>query len=352
MSKERHVGLVVQFSAPGKVELVEEDIGVPNAGQVLVRTLYSGISTGTELTAYRGTNPYLARHWDGDRRLFTDNGATFGYPVVGWGYQEVGRVVRVGAGVTGPRPGDLVWGIWGHRSEAMVDAERLEGHVLPEHVDPLTGVFARLGAIAFNAVLDAGPLLGSTVVVFGQGVLGLLTTRLAVLAGATVIAVEPVAQRRDLARRTGAKHVLDPAAGDTAGHVHQLTGGCGADVCVEISGSYAALHEAIRASGQGGRVVASGFYQGPAAQLRLGEEFHHNRVQLVASQISGVGSALAARWHAERLQRSFMSLVVEGRVDPLGLVTHVFEAGEVAKIFQLLDERPHEALQAVLEFRP
>jgi 2-desacetyl-2-hydroxyethyl bacteriochlorophyllide A dehydrogenase len=346
------VGLVVQFTAPHKVDLVEEDIGEPGAGQVLVRTRYSGISTGTELTAYRGTNPYLTRNWDSDRRLFTDDGATFDYPLRGWGYQEVGHVVRAGAGVTGLRPGDLVWGVWGHRSEAVVDASRLEGHVLPEHVDPLAGVFARLGAIAFNAVLDAGPLLGSHVVVFGQGVLGLLTTRLAVLAGATVIAVETLAQRRDLASRTGAVHVLDPAAGAVAEQVNQLTGGRGADVCVEISGSYAALHEAIRASGQGGRVIASGFYQGPAAQLRLGEEFHHNRVQLVASQISGVSSALSSRWHVERLQRSFMSLVAEGRLDPLGLVTHIFEAGEVAKIFQLLDERPQDALQAVLEFRP
>jgi 2-desacetyl-2-hydroxyethyl bacteriochlorophyllide A dehydrogenase len=345
------VGFVVQFSAPYNVDLVEEDIGEPDAGQVLVHTRYSGISTGTELTAYRGTNPYLSRYWDSDRRLFTDDGATFDYPVRGWGYQEVGHVVRTGAGVTGLRPGDLVWGVWGHRSEAVVDAARLDGHVLPAHIDPLAGVFARLGAIAFNAVLDAGPLLGSNVVVFGQGVLGLLATRLAVLAGATVIAVEPLKQRSDLASRTGARHVLDPAAGAVAEHVHRLTGGQGADVCVEISGSYAALQEAIRASGQGGRVVASGFYQGPATHLRLGEEFHHNRVQLVASQISGVNPALASRWNAERLQRSFMGLVVEGRLDPLGLVTHVFEAGEVAKIFQLLDERPHEALQAVLEFR-
>jgi 2-desacetyl-2-hydroxyethyl bacteriochlorophyllide A dehydrogenase len=348
------VGSVVQFTTPRKVDLVEEDIGEPGEGQVLVRTLYSGVSTGTELTAYRGTNPYLIRRWDDDRRLFTEGGATFDYPVRGWGYQEVGEIVGIGPGVEGMtklRPGDLVWGIWGHRSEAVMDADRLEGHVLPTAVDPLTGVFARLGAIAFNAMLDAGPLLGSNVVVFGQGVLGLLTTRLAVLAGATVIAVETLTQRRDLATLTGARHVLDPTDCTVAEHVHELTGGHGADVCVEISGSYAALHEAIRAAGPGGRVVASGFYQGPATQLRLGEEFHHNRVQLVSSQIGGVNPALAARWHVERLHRSFMELVVDGRLDPLDLVTHLVDAADVAKIFQLLDERPHEALQAVLRFR-
>lgn len=345
------MGLMVQFTAPHRVDVVEEDVGEPGPGQVLVRTRYSGISTGTELTAYRGTNPYLSRHWDAGRRLFSDTGATFDYPIAGWGYQEVGEVVRAGAAVDGLLAGDMVWGVWGHRSEAVVDAGRLDGHVLPPGVDPLAGVFARLGAIAFNAVLDAGPLLGSHVVVFGQGVLGLLTTRLAVLAGATVIAVETMAGRRDLATAAGAGHVLDPAAGAVAERVYELTGGRGADVSIEISGSYVALHEAIRASGQGGRVVASGFYQGPATQLRLGEEFHHNRVQLVASQISGVRPELAGRWHVDRLQRAFMELVIEGRLELRDLVTHLVDACEVAKIFQLLDERPHEVLQAVLRFR-
>ena len=342
---------VVEFTALRRVDLVEEDVGEPGAGQVLVATRYSGISSGTELTAYRGTNPYLTRQWDAGRRLFTESAASFAYPISGWGYQEVGDILRIGPGVTGLLPGDTVWGIWGHRSEAVVDADRLAGHVLPPQVNPLAGVFIRLGAIAFNAILDAGPLFGAHVVVFGQGVLGQLATRLAVLAGATVTAVEPVALRRHLAVSSGAEHVLDPAAGAVAERVHELTGGRGADVCIEISGSYAALHEAIRSSGEGGRVVASGFYQGPAVELRLGEEFHHNRVQLVSSQISGVGHGLAGRWNVNRLQHAFLDLVVRRRLDPLDLVTHLVDAGEAAKIDQVLDERPDEALQAVLRFR-
>jgi 2-desacetyl-2-hydroxyethyl bacteriochlorophyllide A dehydrogenase len=345
------VGKVVRFTAPHKVDVVEEEVASPRDGQVLVRSLYSGISTGTELTAYRGTNPYLARRWDPELRLFTEGSATMEYPMIGWGYQEVGEVVEVGPGVTELCPGDVVWGVWGHRSEAVVDASRLVGHVLPPDVDPLVGVFARLSAVAYNAVLDAGPLLGSYVVVFGQGVLGLLTTRLAILSGARVIAVETMAERRELARITGARHVLDPVTDSVAERVYRVTDGLGADVCIEISGSYGALHEAIRAAGAAGRVIASGFYQGPATQLRLGEEFHHNRVQLAASQISGVNPMLATRWQVERLQRTFMELVIEDLIDPLGLVTHLMDVDDVAKAFRLLDERPQEALQAVLRFQ-
>ncbi|WP_344877831.1 zinc-binding dehydrogenase [Allokutzneria multivorans] len=339
---------VVQFSAPRSVELVEEPAAVLAPGQVRVRTLYSGISAGTELTAYRGSNPYLSKHWDAERRLFVDGTPSFGYPVAGWGYQEVGAVTETS--VPDLQVGQRVWGIWGHRSEAVVDAAKLEGHVLPESVPPMAGVFARLGAIALNAVLDADIHLGEDVAVFGQGVLGLITTRLATLNGARVIAVDALPQRLGLAAKQGAVLALNAVDDAVAERITTHTDGRGADTCIEISGSVRALHEAIRSVGVAGRVVASGFYQGDAIGLRLGEEFHHNRVRLVASQIGGVNPGLAQRWSVERLQRTFMDLVAAGTLDPLPLVSHVMGAREVARAFAEIDERPADTLQVVLDF--
>ncbi len=125
----------------------------------------------------------------------------------------------------------------------------------------------------------------------------------------------------------------------------------GADVTIELSGSYRALHEAVRATAPGGRVVAAGFYRGEADGPRLGEEFHHNRVQLIASQIGGVPTGPAGRWTPERLHRAFMGLVFDGRVDVAPLISHVVPCDEVADVYRLLDERPGEALQTVLDFR-
>ena len=59
----------------------------------MLRSLYSGISAGTELTAYRGTNAYMNKKWDEKQRLFVDGSTSFEYPVNGWGYEEVGEVV-------------------------------------------------------------------------------------------------------------------------------------------------------------------------------------------------------------------------------------------------------------------
>jgi 2-desacetyl-2-hydroxyethyl bacteriochlorophyllide A dehydrogenase len=345
---------VVQFTGPRQVEVAEHPSTPLPPGHLRVRTRYSGISAGTELTAYRGTNPYLTRTWDPAARLFREGAAGIAYPVVGWGYSEVGEVTEIApdlAGTAGlPAVGDLVWGIWGHRSEGVVPAERLAGHTLPPGLEPLAGAFARVGAIAHNAVLAADLHVGEDVAIFGQGVIGLLTTRLATLNGARVTAVDTLDGRLEKARAHGARHTLNALTDSVAEGVREVTGGLGADVAIEISGAYPALHEAVRAVTTGGRVVAAGFYQGGGEGLRLGDEFHHNRVQIVGSQIGGVPPQVSGRWTVERLQRTFLRLVAEGLVDVESLVSHVVPVAEAADAYVLLDERPQDALQIVLEF--
>ncbi|MFI6811103.1 zinc-binding alcohol dehydrogenase [Nonomuraea sp. NPDC050328] len=313
-----------------------------------VRTRYSGVSAGTELTAYRGTNPYLSRKWDTERRLFVE-GQTHAYPLAGWGYQEVGEVVEAAPDVTDPPVGSLVWGVWGHRAEAVLPADRLAGHVLPPGVDPLVGVFARVGAIALNAVHAADIHLGDQLAIFGQGVIGLLATRLARLSGARVIAAEGIPARLELAKAFGAVETFDVATGAScAEFVRKRITGC--DTAIELSGNVRALHEAIRTVRQGGRVVAAGFYQGDGLGLRLGEEFHHNQVHLVSSQIGGVASWLSHRWDVERLQRTFMELVYREEVDVARLVTHVLPATQAAEAYELLDHHAADVLQLVFSF--
>jgi 2-desacetyl-2-hydroxyethyl bacteriochlorophyllide A dehydrogenase len=341
---------IVSFQAPFDVRLVPVDAQPLVPGSVRVRTWYSGISAGTELTAYRGSNPYLVRAWEPDRRLFVEGDPTFAYPVVGWGYSEVGEVVEVADNVTSPAVGEVVHGIWGHRSDAVLPAAALARRVWTGQ-DPLSGTFARVGSIALNALLAADVRLGDRVAVFGQGVIGLLATRLAVLAGADVVAVDAVETRRAAALVMGAAHVVRvDAAGGAGAAVREWSGGDGADSAVELSGSDRALHEAVRSVVVDGTVAASGFYQGGASHLRLGEEFHHNRVRLVASQIGGTPVALGARWNQPRLVQTFMEQVRRGGVDARSLVTDVVDAAEVAGVFARLDQGDPEILQAVLRF--
>jgi len=342
---------LVQFTAPQLVELVECPAQTLPPGHFRVRTWYSGISAGTELTAYNGSNPYLTRTWDPGRRLFVRGEPTFAYPVRGWGYSEVGEVVEVADGVEAVRPGQVVAGIWGHRSDGVVPANAVTWLPIPAGMAPLHGIFTRVGAIALNAVLAAETRLGDVLAVFGQGVIGLLATQFGELCGSRVVAVDALRHRLDVAARLGAHDVVDAVVDGGAGAaVRDLVGSHGADAAVELSGTYAALHEAIRSVGVDGLVVASGFYQGEGTGLRLGEEFHHNRVRVVGSQIGGTPLPMGLRWNQRRLVTTVMAEIAAGRVQVEPLVSDVLDAEEVEWAFELISQGYAETLQVVLRF--
>lgn len=346
------MGQVVTFEGPKKTGVREYEDPPLGQKEVRLRTLFSGISAGTEMTAYRGSNPHLHKRWEEERRLFLGGAVSMEYPVEGWGYEEVGKVVEIGPEVEKVAVGDVVYGAWGHRSTKVADEDWAAERTLPPGVDPLVGAFSRIGAIALNAVLDADVHVGEVVAVFGQGAPGLIAAQLVRLNGGTVVAVDGISKRLELARELGADHVVDFRERSAAEEVKALTGGLGADVSIEFSGSYRALHEAIRTTAYNSKVISAGFFQGEGAGLFLGEEFHHNRTRIVCSQISGLSPSLDHRWDLRRLERTVMSLAAENKVSLTPLVTHRFGVEEAGRAFEMLDRgsAPGDVVQAVIAF--
>jgi threonine dehydrogenase-like Zn-dependent dehydrogenase len=346
------MGNVLVFTAAGEIGFQEEADRAPAPGEVRVRTLFSGISAGTEMTAYRGSNPYLLKRWDAERRLFVaGDSPSHAYPLIGWGYEEVGEVIEVGAEVSGVKMGERVYGAWGHRSRHVLDGEYAAQRILPAGLAPIQGIFSHLGSIAINGVHDAGIRIGETVAVFGLGALGQVVAQLAAKSGARVIGVDRLEGRLALAQELGAIHIpVHAGQEEPAERIKSITGGRGADVALEVTGSTAALNEAVRSVAYSARVVAMGFFQGPAQGLFLGEEFHHSRINIVCSQISGVAPELSYRWNRVRLAQTVMRLQLEGLLNLRPLITHVEPFERAATLFELLDRAPEQVVQAVLEF--
>jgi threonine dehydrogenase-like Zn-dependent dehydrogenase len=340
------VGEILRITAPGEIRYDAYDEPALGAAEVRIATLYSGISAGTELTHYRGTNPYRGKSWDPARRLFVPVSDPSYYPR-GTGYEEIGVVSETGGAVHRVRKGDLVFGTWQHRSTFIMEESAAAENRLPDGLEPIQGIFSQIGSIALNGVLDAGVRIGEWVAVFGLGTVGLICVQLAKLSGARVIACDPLPPRRELASAFGADRVVD--AGDAAEAIKDATGG-GADRCLEASGSAAALHQAIRACVYQGTVVALGFYQGEARGLFLGEEFHHNRISVVSSQIGGIQPELSARWSRARLVQTVMELQRDGKLRLRELITHRVPFRRAGEIYRLLAEDPSKVLQAVLCF--
>jgi threonine dehydrogenase-like Zn-dependent dehydrogenase len=346
------MGKVVVFTGPRSVGFETYADRALDPHEVRLRTRYSGISAGTELTAYRGSNPYLHKQWDPARKLFLAAGQpSLSYPVSGWGYEEVGEVIELGSEVQGLSIGDVIYGTWGHRTHHIVEEEYARQRLQAKSLDAIFGIFSQIGSIALNGVHDARIRIGETAVIFGMGTLGQIVGQLARKSGGYVIGVDRFERRLKVALESGAADVtMNADEGEVAERIRTLTENRGADVAIEVTGSSAALHQAVRSVAYSARVVALGFFQGEATGLFLGEEFHHNRVNIVGSQIFGTDPELTYRWNRLRLVQTFMRLQTDGVVELRPIISHVIPFEEAGEAFRILDQEPENALQVVLDF--
>jgi 2-desacetyl-2-hydroxyethyl bacteriochlorophyllide A dehydrogenase len=313
------------FAGPRRVELVDEPLREPGAGELLVRTALSAISAGTELLAYRGEIPAQVAVDDTLAAL----GGSFAFPFR-FGYASVGEVLGIGPGVDPAWRGRTVFAFHPHASVFLVPVA--DAVPVPAAVPPERAVLLAAMETAVNLVLDGRPLLGERVVVVGQGMVGLLVTALlARFPLERLAAIERVPLRAQAARALGAELVTE--ARD-------------ADLVYELSGDPAALDVALAAAGPEARVIVGSWYGGKRAAVDLGGTFHRGRVQLSSSQVSRIAPALSARWdRARRFATAWRALAA---LDAGPLITHRFALTEAAAAYQLLDGSPHQALQVLL----
>jgi 2-desacetyl-2-hydroxyethyl bacteriochlorophyllide A dehydrogenase len=347
------------LDGPRHLRLSEQPARGLRPGEVRLRSRLSGISHGTELSLYRGTSAFADKVFDRGLRAFVapHAGTTSAYPVT-LGYEMVSEVVEVGSEVTAVAVGDLVHTGTPHQEETVLDvATSLEATyplvVLATAERPERGVFVSLAAVALQAVQDAQIKLGDSVSVHGLGAIGLLTIQMCRLEGIqNVFGIDPDQYRRELAAGFGATAALDPGEERPIGlRIRDLNEGRGVDVAIEVSGSYGALQGALAAAGLGGTAVAAGFYQGGGVSLRLGEEFHHNRLSLIASVGAwGAPHRHAPLWDRRRVLATATRLLYTDRVSVAGLLDRRFPFEEAPAAYRWLDEHPQESVKTVLVY--
>ena len=336
--------LSLYFTAPRHVSVRKESLPSPGRGQALVRTLLSAISPGTELLIYRGEFP---PDLPLDENIPALAGA-FAYPLR-YGYAAVGEVIGLGADLDSTWLGRQVFAFQPHASNFLVPVDELLP--LPEGLAVEEAVFLPNMETALNFVLDGGPLIGEKVVIFGQGIVGLLTTALlAQFPLADLITLDHYPIRRQASLDLGAHASLDPSDPQELKLGRARLGGAfsGADLVYELSGNPAALDQAIDYCGFNGRVVIGSWYGSKRASLDLGARFHRSRMRLISSQVSSLAPELSGRWgKARRFEVAWEMLQ---KVQPSRFITHRFPITQAAKAYQLLDQEPGETIQVVLDY--
>lgn len=356
----RHLG----FAAPGQAEIYEYHEGPMPGWCFRLQTVCCGISTGTELTHFSGSNPYLRSRWDADLKLFVDDNRHDDYPFRFSGYMQVGRCVASYADAV--QEGDLVAMSYGHKTGHTANARDDLYFVLPPDFSPNLAVYvAQMGPICANGVLHADAeafgahaqefgcgVIGQRVLVLGTGVVGLLTALMCQASGAQEVAVAGRnGFKLEIARELGLV-ALDTRECDIGTwckeNWHDPMGERGANIAFQCSGSDEMLSHGLRALQPQGALIDLGFYQGGAQAVQFGREFHHNGLRHICAQIERVPKPMRATWTRRRLSAQTLEFLHQNAEKVERLFTHSFPFEDAQSAFDLLSQGSRDALQVVL----
>jgi len=323
------------FVAPRRVEVVDVDVPAPSEGEVLVRSLFSGVSAGTEMLVYRGDlDPAVAL----DERIASLRG-TFTYPLR-FGYSNVGRVERSEAAIP---PGTLVFAF--HPHQDLFVAPVSDVVALDDDVEPRIATLFPHVEVALQVSLDAGTLRHECVPVMGLGAVGLLAAALLVRSGADAVGVDPLPWRSRAAEGLGVPTVAPEAL---AQEVERRTEGRGAPVVVEASGNSAALEAALGLLAHEGVALVVSWYGTKQVALPLGGAFHRRRLSIRSTQVSTIPAHLSGRWTIDRRRTVAASLL---RELPLSaLATHEYPFEQAAAAFAAVDRGLEGLVHAALRY--
>jgi threonine dehydrogenase-like Zn-dependent dehydrogenase len=258
---------------PGVGEIRPAPLCEPGPDDVLVRTLHSGVSRGTEALVFRGGVP--ASQYAAMRAPFQEG--DFPGPVK-YGYLSVGVVEHGPAELRGR----TVFCLYPHQTAYVVPARAVI--VVPDDVPPERAVLAGTVETAVNALWDAAPLLGDRITVVGAGMVGCCVARLAAqFPGVEVTLVDIDVTRAKVATALGVEFALPADAAD------------GRDLVVHTSATSAGLQQSLELLAPEGTVIELSWYGDAEVRLSLGGAFHSGRLDIRASQVGTVSAARRGR---------------------------------------------------------
>ncbi|MDD3927880.1 MAG: zinc-binding alcohol dehydrogenase [bacterium] len=312
----------VIFSGPGEVKLEECPLPEIGAGSLLVRTDYSSISTGTELTLLSGSYP-PGSYW-----------AAYGrYPFVA-GYSNVGTVIEAGEGVEEEWIGLRVASYAAHARYNVVPLE--EARVIPAGVDPEEATLFTLAEIVMNGLRKGRLRWGERVAVFGLGLLGQLAVRLCCFCGVEkVFGIDTAEQRL--------KYLPPEAVAVKAGEedaekvIRQHTGGDMADIVFELTGDPQVLIQEPKALHPQGRLVVLSSPRGISA-FDFHDLCNYPSLQIIGAHNSShpQQATFENPWTRRRHDELFFELLAGGRLSVADLITHRVPYSEVCSVYMYL----------------
>jgi len=323
-------GCRVVVKPDNRVEIQDFSMRQPEKGEVMVKTVSTLISAGTELGSQE-----LSRTHD-----FSP------------GYSNAGRIVVLGEGVEGFQIGDPVLSLGSHASYVTVSAAPPSLAKIPEGVSFDEASFGVLGSVSIHGVRKAKIELGEFVAISGMGLVGQLALQLASQTGnEALIAIDLCDMRLQVAKECGATHILNPKSCDVKSEVNQITRGRGLDVTIEASGYPQALLSAFDLARIGGRIMALGSIWHRKVEVDF-MPFHEKELTLIGCHQPKCPTAetIYFPWTQQYNRNQILRMIGDGRLNVRRLISHKLPYTEAAEAYRLLRDEKDKSIGVVLSW--
>jgi threonine dehydrogenase-like Zn-dependent dehydrogenase len=326
---------------------------VLKSDEVRIRSEMATVKHGTFFSLYSGLSPFQEKNFDETQRLFVKKPASQQTAPVRntfIGNMVAGRVIEVGDQVKGLKPGAMVFG-YGPICETVTQ-KAAALHLIKSPLTAANTLCFDPARMAYTAIRDARICLGDDVAVFGLGAIGLLIVQMLKQSGClNIIACDPIEKRRNLAKSYGASLVLDPSVCDVAVEIRR-TLGRGADISMEASGKYKALQDAVRSVRNCGRILTLGYYMGNGSDLRLGEEWLHNRLELIFSMPDWSNPMREyPLWDNERVAQTVENFFTRSYITSDGILDPIVNLKDAANEIKNIWEDPSGSIKLGVRFQ-
>ncbi len=334
------------------VALETTDIAdAPGPGEILIETEKSFISAGTELANFTALDPTtrLPGSWNA-------------FPWAS-GYANAGRVLATGNSISGLNPGDRVFTFGKHASHHyanLLDPSAIvvqgEGNErgatsdmvvkIPDGVSSEDAAAARMAGVAITSLRISTAQAGDWVVVFGLGMVGNLAAQYFTIQGCNVIGVDPMAARRELARRVGIEHVVGSGGEEARAEILEISGGHGADVAIDAVGDSLVVDQASQVVAHAGEVIILGSPRTPheGNLTSMIRPVHWDFVQFKGA-LEWQFPRYPIRGHRRSTYgniKTYLDLIRRGRLKINELISHRMRPEDIATAYEkLLDDKEH-----------
>ena len=316
----------IVFTKAYTAYLSEVDCLPPKAREVTVRLEYSAISSGTEKANYIGERASIFDAEDAE--------AVFPRMV---GYSAAGVVVEVGEGVGSVKAGDRVIVYWGKHKKLITISEKNVVKI-PDEVSLAEASMALISTFPLAAVRKTKIEIGESALVMGLGILGMFAVQQVRAAGAyPVVAVDPIAERREMALKLGADYAIDPTVEGFADKVKELTGG-GVNACVEATGLGIGLIQALDCMKRMGRVALLGCTRNSNFSIDYYSKVHGNGVTLIGAHtlMRPKVESYPAHWtHVDDLKAT-VALIKGGRLNFKDMICEYVSPADCQAVYDRL----------------